>query len=193
MKNCNKCGVELVVGGNWLESCAKNYANICRTCNNANSLAWSKANPKAKKDLDAAYRRNNYKKVRARQREWRASNIKAVSAQHASYYADNSEHERARNSGWKKKNPGKVNAINAKRRALLKQQTPSWYCHWMVVEIYEIAAEMGYEVDHIQPLSKGGLHSHENLQLLTREENGPGGKWDSESWMPGKGEVGQNG
>ena len=29
----------------------------------------------------------------------------------------------------------------------------------------------GYEVDHIMPISKGGAHSLENLQYLTKEEN----------------------
>ena len=34
MKVCNKCGVELTLGENWLKSCAKNHDNICRNCKN---------------------------------------------------------------------------------------------------------------------------------------------------------------
>ena len=82
---------------------------------------------------------------------------------------------------YRKANPGKVNANTAKRRALIKQQTPSWYCHETVTAIYEVAAEFGYHVDHIVPLSKGGLHSHENLQLLTPEENMAKGA--SDAWI----------
>ena len=37
-------------------------------------------------------------------------------------------------------------------------------------EIYENCPE-GYEVDHIIPLSRGGLHHQDNLQYLTREQN----------------------
>ena len=73
------------------------------------------------------------------------------------------------------------NARGAKRRALKKAQTPPWYCHATVTEIYETAAEFGMHVDHIVPLSKGGLHSHENLQLLTPEENQA--KSDSDCWI----------
>ncbi len=37
-------------------------------------------------------------------------------------------------------------------------------------EIY-INCPVGYEVDHIVPLSKGGLHHQDNLQYLLKEEN----------------------
>jgi len=39
-----------------------------------------------------------------------------------------------------------------------------------IKQIYE-NCPVGYEVDHIIPLSKGGLHHEENLQYLTIKEN----------------------
>lgn len=37
---------------------------------------------------------------------------------------------------------------------------------------------LGYEVDHIMPLSKGGKHHENNLQYLTKEENRrKGNRW----------------
>jgi hypothetical protein len=40
----------------------------------------------------------------------------------------------------------------------------------MIKEIYR-ACPAGYEVDHIIPLSKGGLHHQDNLQYLPKHEN----------------------
>jgi len=40
----------------------------------------------------------------------------------------------------------------------------------MIKEIYRLCPE-GYEVDHITPLSKGGLHHQDNLQYLPKHEN----------------------
>jgi len=113
----------------------------------------------------------------AKQAEYR----KANPGYDAEYYKANREKKLAQRAEYAKANPGKTNANTAKRRALIKQQTPSWYCHETVTAIYEVAAEFGYHVDHIVPLSKGGLHSHENLQLLTPEENMAKGA--SDAWI----------
>ena len=46
-----------------------------------------------------------------------------------------------------------------------------------IKEIY-LNCPAGYEVDHIVPLSLGGLHHEDNLQYLTIEENRrKGNRW----------------
>ncbi len=59
---------------------------------------------------------------------------------------------------------------NAKRRAMKLNQTPPWADLEKIKEIYRNCPE-GYEVDHIHPISRGGLHVDYNLQYLTEEDN----------------------
>lgn len=59
---------------------------------------------------------------------------------------------------------------NARYRAKQKDQTPSNADRKAIKEFYANCPE-GYEVDHIVPISKGGLHDLPNLQYLTRSEN----------------------
>ena len=51
-----------------------------------------------------------------------------------------------------------------------KNQTPADADIKAIKEFYLNCPE-GYEVDHIIPISKGGLHTLENLQYLTILEN----------------------
>ena len=51
-----------------------------------------------------------------------------------------------------------------------KDQTPSDANMELIREIY-LNCPDGYEVDHIIPISKGGLHHQDNLQYLTISEN----------------------
>lgn len=67
---------------------------------------------------------------------------------------------------------GKAVAKNntAKRRWNLQNQKISEHFRDQLIEIYS-NCPLGYEVDHIHPLSKGGLHVPWNLQYLSINEN----------------------
>lgn len=60
--------------------------------------------------------------------------------------------------------------ISAAYRARLREQTPPDADRKAITEFYANCPK-GYEVDHIIPISKGGLHILPNLQYLTITEN----------------------
>ena len=80
---------------------------------------------------------------------------------------------------WLRQPKEKVNCRAAKRRALIKNQTQNLSEDEikLIFTIYEncikINQETGipHEVDHIIPISKGGIHHPNNLQILTMKEN----------------------
>ena len=82
--------------------------------------------------------------------------------------------ETERHLAWQKANPGKANANTNRRRNAQASRTPLWADHAEINKIYCEAADKGLEVDHVIPLQGklvSGLHTHNNLQLLSRTEN----------------------
>jgi 5-methylcytosine-specific restriction endonuclease McrA len=64
----------------------------------------------------------------------------------------------------------RVREVSANYRAKIKDQTPIDADRKSIRNFYA-GCPVGYEVDHIIPISKGGLHTLENLQYLTITEN----------------------
>lgn len=89
----------------------------------------------------------------------------------------------AQKQAYRRANKGKINALVAARKKVIKQRTPKWLTQderWMMKEAYELAAlrtEMfgfSWHVDHVKPLqgeTVTGLHTPYNLQVLPGIEN----------------------
>ena len=97
----------------------------------------------------------------------------------AEYWSKNRGKRNEINSRYASTENGKVVNANksAKRRSRVKNQLPNDADFDIIKGIYEecrrLSLETGvpHEVDHIIPISKGGLHHQDNLQILTMTEN----------------------
>jgi 5-methylcytosine-specific restriction endonuclease McrA len=121
----------------------------------------------------------NKERLKAKARAWNANNKDRKAEAGKKYYQDNLEKSKRDASDWKKANPHKVNATNSKRRAMMQHgcsQMPDSeraeveYLYWLARDLTAVSGEQ-YHVDHIKPLSKGGEHRLDNLQILHAEDN----------------------
>lgn len=71
---------------------------------------------------------------------------------------------------WYKHHRANANEAWQRYEARKKNQTPPDADLALMQKIYE-ECPPGHEVDHIVPLSKGGLHHQDNLQYLPWKEN----------------------
>lgn len=144
----------------WRAQNKARQAELCRR--------WQAKNPDRVLELNRRWRQEN----REHLRQWHAANKDRRNARRNAARAQDPEKyrapERQRNAG------GSKAARQAARRAGLNKATPPWVDRAELRRIYEFAADMGRQVDHIHPL-KGknfcGLHVPWNLQLLTATEN----------------------
>lgn len=140
---------------------------ICNTCHrvlSVNNFYW--------KNKEKGYRRSSCKKCNKN----RATLYKLCNQEHVKeyqkqymkrYYENNKKHLKQKSSEYKINNCGKVNALTTKRKAMKLNQTPD-NANLSIIQFYYTVCDTmgGYEVDHIKPLSKGGLHHQDNLQIL---------------------------
>lgn len=142
-----------------------------------------------------AWRAANPEKYKASYRNWQAENREFMKERYAKYYAANAEWLRerakdwrianperasAKDAAWRAANPEKVREQGRTRRARERNAEGSH----TVEDIKSIyAAQKGkcaccgrkvgdvFQIDHIQPLSKGGRNDRRNLQITCPECN----------------------
>lgn len=125
-------------GRSWV----KHYCKVNAVSRNAANKLWAKNNTQKLKDRSVKYRKENAARIKQKSKEWCAMNR------------------------------DKTRAMCQLRHARKMKQVPVDFSKKMVDEIYAWARRLEkklgipYAVDHIMPLSKGGEHSHRNLQPL---------------------------
>ena len=125
----------------------RNYYRANAESRKAKSALWAKNNAEQVRKTGIRYRKNNAIRIKKKSKEWGAINR------------------------------DKTRAMNQLRHARKMNQVPDDFSRKMVAEIYAWARRLekklgiAYAVDHIMPLSKGGEHSHRNLQPLPASIN----------------------
>lgn len=95
------------------------------------------------------------------------------------YWEQNKDKVKKIDDKYNSSEKGKITNANkaAKRRARVRKQLPLDADFDKIKKIYsecrEISLKTGipHEVDHIIPISEGGLHHQDNLQIITMSEN----------------------
>ena len=175
MKVCTKCEKEKDHSDfNKSSRSPDGFHPQCRECAKEKKRLWREA---------------NRAHVRAQHKQWRDENREHVNERSRQYYRDNPEKVKKIKSDWRKRNASKVNSYTAKRHARKLSQTPRLTpeekkqiedLYWLARDLRAVSGEQ-YHVDHIHPLSKGGLHHPDNLQILPADintkKNGREVKW----------------
>ncbi len=119
------------------------------------------------------YREKHREEINARSREWYKSHKEESKEKQEKYKDRKAEYNR----NWVKRNPHIKNEGRVRYNASKRHQTPEGINKKKIQEFYKeairLTKETGipYEVDHIIPLSKKGLHIETNLQVIPATEN----------------------
>tara|TARA_R110000737_G_scaffold23315_1_gene41940 strand:+ start:6856 stop:7326 length:471 start_codon:yes stop_codon:yes gene_type:complete len=134
--------------------------------------AWRKSNKEHIAAYSKGYREENRDRLAAQIKDWRVVNKEKINATAKVW----EEANRGKRRAYAQNNKGICNARTARRRAAKLQATPIWFeTEKATIKLmYEYATLMQAHVDHIVPLQNSkvcGLHTLNNLQLLTAEDN----------------------
>lgn len=137
--------------------------------------------PEKERQCKKEFYEKNKEEILARKKERYYQDPERFRTEAATYYEENRQRDRQYRieygRKYSKENKGKVNAKTAKRRARLKAALTDDSDLEKIKMFYLLAEEMTrktgieYVVDHKYPISKGGLHHQDNLQVITAEEN----------------------
>ena len=131
------------------------------------------------KEKRSLNRIKNKEEVLLKEKLYRQKNREKINATHRKWRLENPERYAEARARYRKKRKDVVYANNAERRArkfratipMTKEEKEK------IIEIYQISIDAkkttvyDWEVDHIIPLSKGGLHKLSNLQVVPAEWN----------------------
>jgi 5-methylcytosine-specific restriction endonuclease McrA len=188
MKLCSRCETEKPLkdfGKNktrpdglafWCKACTSVYFKQYLTENpTKNKDYWTKNQDqlKLKKKLN---RLNNIHQCREEEKERYWENRDHLLERHKRYYATNPEPHKQKSREWAKQNPDRVRELSRikelSRRARKKNQFVEYVDPKTLYEMHggmcgiceQFVSEDNFHVDHVIPLSKGGLHGYVNVQ-----------------------------
>ena len=187
-------------------NCGANIGNLHHKMKRCLPCAEERGSEQARVRARAWHAANRVR-ARARNKAWRAANPDRARALAKAWNASNSERTRTRHKEWRISNPDKYRAKKrvdqrvrrAKKLNQLGTVQPDSETYLMELQGSRCAAPdcrqalkakpRNFHLDHIHPISLGGLHDDLNLQLLCAPCNMSKGAKDPAAWLMEHGEL----
>jgi hypothetical protein len=191
---CRVCDAALIVPETWYASLAKTQNNICKVCQRAKSKALYLANPDRARAVSKAWYERNKERSRENNRRWIDTNADRERQARArrlatpegkamrrrvgqKYRANNKERIAEADRQYRQTNPEIGRAAVNRRRSRVLSARVGEADPKAIASLYALAAHMEkikgekYHVDHVIPLSKGGLDHHSNMVVMPATMN----------------------
>jgi HNH endonuclease. len=158
----------------------------CKACNRERNKKYYEKNKEQVLERQKKYREENKEQILEQNRKYYEENKEKVLKRKKKYREDNREYfkkwrEENREHAieyakkYHKENPHIARANNQKRRAMKKRAAVALTDNErLALQILNEECTLlgpGWHVDHIVPLSKGGLHHPDNLQIVRASYN----------------------
>jgi len=129
------------------------------------------------------YSQESFKQIKKRRNERNIARQKKDKEKYAAYVKEwrlknpekSKKHSRESSQAWRKRNPeaSKIRStlMHGKRKAIKANNLHPDHDKSKERILVQCAKLMNLEVDHIIPLTRGGMHWHENLRLLPKGLN----------------------
>lgn len=143
----------------------------------AHTRAWRARNLEKRRAAERRAHVISKDKRNAYSRAYNEEHSVEIKARKAAYRVANADKIRIREAAYSKANPEKIRAKAAVRRARKLGATPADSDRTKILPFYEMAqratAIIGadFQVDHIEPLSRGGPHHQANLVVMRSDWN----------------------
>lgn len=142
---------------------------VCLTCMRSWRAEWKRANPEKTIAQQRRHRERNPDLGRSRARQWRADNLEAALEKAQRWRDENPDRVRENYRRWRAENPESGRRRDNVRRA---RKAKAAICGPVPLSIYAGVIGSGpcvyctapaTEVDHVRPLSRGGIEHAANL------------------------------
>jgi len=162
-KPCQKCKeVKVLSEFNKNKKYDNGVDKLCRACSNKLSKQWKE---------------NNLDRAKKGQKEWRDANPEKVKEGVRKWAENNKDNRRKYMVEYRERNKDQAAVTASERRARKRNQTHKDANKIDIKRFYRVTLYLSkfsgkkYSIDHILPLSKGGLHREENLQIIPAKIN----------------------
>lgn len=140
-----------------------------------NELQWKLKNPDGSRNKLKNWRIKNRERSRQTAREYYKKNSEKLKNRSKQFRKNNPESFKKTLKKYREKNSALINHLNSRRRKNIVVPSHSW--NEAIKSFYDISKRVSnclgiaHHVDHIIPISCGGLHVQTNLQILPRSLN----------------------